>query len=194
MGQPTSVVYWLATVQGFGILAGGLLLNFCGNFFQHWRWQMGVSVAWMTLFGGLLAYAPERQDCTVAFAFLSAAGFGYAQYLSITYIQFGADQIELGISGGLAGVSRTAGGAIATTVGARKSKYAATILADSFLSSRAGLLDNPRVGPILLGSEARGARRRSRRGFAEGCICGCYCAASRHGCLGKGSGRNNRNR
>lgn len=110
-------VYWLATVQGFGILVGGVLLWVAGNYFQHWKWQMGLSVAWMTLFGGLLAYiTPERQACAIVFAFLSAAGFGYSQYLSITYIQFGADQIELGISGGLAGVSRTAGGSIATTV------------------------------------------------------------------------------
>lgn len=56
---------------------------------------MGISVAWMTLFGGLLAYiTPERQGCGVAFAFLSAVGFGYAQYLGITYIQFGADQVR----------------------------------------------------------------------------------------------------
>jgi hypothetical protein len=51
----------------------------------------------MTLFGGLLAYiTPERQACGVAFAFLSAMGFEYSQYLSITYIQFGVDQVELG--------------------------------------------------------------------------------------------------
>jgi hypothetical protein len=113
----TGHVYWLATVQGFGILTGGVLLWTCGNYVQHWKFQMVLSVAWMTLFGGLLAYiTPERQACAIAFAFLSAVGFGYSQYLSITYIQFGADQVELGISGGLAGVSRTAGGAIATTV------------------------------------------------------------------------------
>ncbi|KAK4994440.1 hypothetical protein LTR66_005528 [Elasticomyces elasticus] len=115
--QSTNVVYWLATVQGFGILLGGVLLWVCGNYLGHWKWQMGLSVAWMTLFGGLLAYiTPERQALGISFAFLSAVGFGYAQYLSITYIQFGADQVELGISGGLAGVSRTAGGAVAATV------------------------------------------------------------------------------
>jgi hypothetical protein len=43
-------------------------------------------------------------------------GYGYAQYLSITYTQFGADQTELGIAGGLAGVSRYAGGAVAVTL------------------------------------------------------------------------------
>lgn len=114
---PTHTIYWLATVQGFGILAGGLILSFGGSYFQYWKWQMGISITFMTLFGGLLAYAtPEREGAAVAFAFLSATGFGYAQYLSITYIQFGADQIELGIAGGLAGVSRESGGAVAVTV------------------------------------------------------------------------------
>lgn len=70
----------------------------------------------MTLFGGLMAYiTPERLGLAVVFTFLGAAGFGHAQYLSITYVQFGAEQIELGIAGGLAGVARSAGGAIAVT-------------------------------------------------------------------------------
>ena len=113
---PTHVVYWLATVQGCGILVGGVFLSVAGNYIQHWQWQMGISIAWMTFFGGLLAYVtPEREGPGIAFAFLSAAGFGYAQYLSITYIQFGAEQIELGIAGGLAGVSRESGGAVAVT-------------------------------------------------------------------------------
>ena len=104
---PTTHIYWLATVQGFGIIAGGLLLSLLGNRLQHWKLQMGLSIAWMTLFGGLLTYiTPDRESIGIAFAFafLSAAGFGYAQYLSITYIQFGTQQIELGIAGGLAGV------------------------------------------------------------------------------------------
>lgn len=113
---PNNVVYWLATVQGFGILVGGIFLSAAGNYFQHWKWQMGISIAWMSLFGGLLAYVtPERESVGIAFAFLSAIGFGYAQYLSITYIQFGAEQVELGIAGGLAGVSRESGGAVAVT-------------------------------------------------------------------------------
>lgn len=114
---PAHIVYWLATVQGFGILVGGLILSIGGSYFQHWKLQMGVSITFMTFFGGLLAYInPNREDLGVAFAFLSAAGFGYAQYLSITYIQFGAEQIELGIAGGLAGVARESGGAVAVTV------------------------------------------------------------------------------
>ena len=49
-------------------------------------------------------------------AFLVATFYGYGQYLSIAYIQFGADQSELGIAGGLAGVARYAGGAVAVTL------------------------------------------------------------------------------
>lgn len=71
----------------------------------------------MTFFGGLLAYVtPQRESLGIAFAFLSATFYGYSQYLSIAYIQFGADQVELGIAGGLAGVARYAGGAVAITV------------------------------------------------------------------------------
>jgi hypothetical protein len=114
---PSHIVYWLATVQGFGLLVGGLVLSFGGNYFQHWKWQIGVSITFMTLFGSMLAYVtPERESQGITFTFLSAAGFGYAQYLSITYIQFGAEQIELGIAGGLAGVSRESGDAVAVTV------------------------------------------------------------------------------
>ena len=78
---------------------------------------MGIPITFMTFFGGLLAYiTPQRESIGIAFAFLSAMFYGYAQYLSIAYIQFGADQIELGIAGGLAGVARYAGGAVAVTL------------------------------------------------------------------------------
>jgi hypothetical protein len=42
----------------------------------------------------------------MVFVFISQTGFGWAQMLSITFIQFGVPQVELGVSGGLAGVSR----------------------------------------------------------------------------------------
>jgi hypothetical protein len=110
-------VYWLATVQGFGILTGAMTLSLFARKFQHWKWQMSISITIMTFFGALLAYiTPEREGTGIAFAFLSSMGYGYAQYLSIAYIQFGADQTELGIAGGLAGVARYAGGAVAVTL------------------------------------------------------------------------------
>lgn len=57
----------------------------------------------MVVFGALLALAtPDRFGMVIAFIFLAEVGFGWAQYLSIAFIQFGTDQVELGISGGLA--------------------------------------------------------------------------------------------
>ncbi|KAK5128945.1 hypothetical protein LTR85_000278 [Meristemomyces frigidus] len=114
---PPHIVYLLATVQGFGIFTGAMLLSFLGKHIQHWRFQLGVPITLMTFFGGILAYVtPAREAYGIAFAFLTAMFYGYAQYLSIAYIQFGADQIELGIAGGLAGVARYAGGAVAVTL------------------------------------------------------------------------------
>lgn len=52
----------------------------------------------------------------IALVFIGQVGFGWAQYLSIAFVQFGCDQTELGISGGLAGVARFAGGAVAISV------------------------------------------------------------------------------
>lgn len=53
----------------------------------------------------------------VAMVFLNQVFFGWAQYLSIAYVQFGCEQTELGISGGLAGVARFAGAiSIYTTI------------------------------------------------------------------------------
>lgn len=114
---PDNTVYWLATVQGFGIFTGAMILSFFGRIFQHWKLQMTVSITIMTLFGALFAtITPETKGMGIAFAFISSMGYGYAQYLSIAYIQFGADQTELGIAGGLAGVARYAGGAVAVTL------------------------------------------------------------------------------
>lgn len=94
-----------------------MLLTVFGSKIGHWRWQLTSSVALTVLFGALLALGnPSRKGMMIAFVFLAETAYGWAQYLSITYIQFGVEQVELGISGGLAGVSRFAGGAIATSV------------------------------------------------------------------------------
>ncbi|OCK74407.1 hypothetical protein K432DRAFT_363637 [Lepidopterella palustris CBS 459.81] len=107
----------LSLAQGFGILLGATAMSTLGQWIKYWKWQMFGSLFTTTLFGGLLALGnPSRQGMCIAFAFLASAGYGWGQYLSIAYVQFGADQVELGIAGGLAGVARYSGGAIAQTV------------------------------------------------------------------------------
>ncbi|KAF4989817.1 hypothetical protein FDECE_14586 [Fusarium decemcellulare] len=107
----------LTLPQNLGLVFGAVLLTLFGTRIGHWRWTLTGSVTVMVVFGALLALGtPDRFGMVIAFIFLAEVGFGWAQYLSIAFIQFGTDQVELGISGGLAGVSRFAGGAIAISV------------------------------------------------------------------------------
>lgn len=93
----------LTLPQNVGLVFGAMLLSAFGSKIGHWRWTLTGSVTIMVVFGALLALGtPDRFGMVVAFVFLSEVGFGWAQYLSIAYIQFGTEQIELGISGGLA--------------------------------------------------------------------------------------------
>lgn len=86
-----------------GLFTGAMLLFFFGNKIGHWRWTLTASVSIMVVFGGLLALGtPKRKGTVMALVFIEQMGFGWAQYLSIAFVQFGTDQIELGIAGGLA--------------------------------------------------------------------------------------------
>ncbi|KAK4553386.1 hypothetical protein LTR86_009443 [Recurvomyces mirabilis] len=129
--------------QNLGLVFGAVLLTLFGTKIGRWKWTLTGSVTVMVVFGALLALAtPERKGMMMAFVFLAMTGFGWAQYLSIAFIQFGVDQVELGISGGLAGVARFAGGAVAISV------YT-TILSNSVKSNAVKL--------VLPAAEAAGA-------------------------------------
>ncbi|CAH0047858.1 unnamed protein product [Clonostachys solani] len=107
----------LTLPQNLGLTFGAVLLTCFGSMIGRWRWTLTGSVTIMVVFGALLALAtPDRFGMVIAFIFLSEIGFGWAQYLSIAYIQFGTEQVELGISGGLAGVARFAGGSVAISI------------------------------------------------------------------------------
>jgi len=79
-----------------------MLLTAFGTKIGHWRWTLTGGVSIMVLFGALLALGtPDRLGMMIAFIFIAEVGFGWAQYLSIAFIQFGTEQVELGTSGGL---------------------------------------------------------------------------------------------
>lgn len=48
--------------------------------------------------------------------FLQQFFFGWAQYEAVAFVQLGVDQLDLGASGGLAGVARFGGGSLAQAV------------------------------------------------------------------------------
>ncbi len=107
----------LTLPANLGLCFGAFLLSTLGSRVGHWRWTLTASVVVMVVFGALLALVtPQRKGLAIALVFIEQIGFGWAQYLSIAFVQFGTDQVELGIAGGLAGVSRFAGGTIAISV------------------------------------------------------------------------------
>ncbi|ORY15339.1 fungal trichothecene efflux pump-domain-containing protein [Clohesyomyces aquaticus] len=107
----------LTLPQNLGLSFGAALLTVFGRKIGHWKWTLTASVTIMVMFGALLALGnPDRKGMMIAFVFLAETGFGWAQYLSIAFIQFGVPQVELGISGGLAGVSRFVGESVAIAV------------------------------------------------------------------------------
>jgi len=143
----------LTLPQNLGLVFGAVLLTVLGHRIGHWRWTLTGSVTVMVVFGALLALGnPQRKGMMMAFVFLAETGFGWAQYLSIAFIQFGVDQAELGISGGLAGVARFAGGAVAISV------YT-TILTNSVKTHAVKL--------VIPAAEAAGASSRTAMAILE---------------------------
>ncbi|OQN98125.1 hypothetical protein B0A48_15957 [Cryoendolithus antarcticus] len=108
----------LLTLPGnLGLVFGAMLLICFGNLFGHWKWTLVISWTMMTLFGGLMAMVtPFNRGTMIAFTFLEQTFFGWAQYESIAFTQLGVHQQDLGMSGGLAGVARYAGGSLAQAI------------------------------------------------------------------------------
>lgn len=93
----------LSLPSNIGLVFGAFLLTVFGSRIGHWRWTLTGSVTVMVVFGALLALVtPSRKGLAIAMVFIEQIGFGWAQYLSIAFVQFGTDQVELGIAGGLA--------------------------------------------------------------------------------------------
>ncbi|EME77273.1 uncharacterized protein MYCFIDRAFT_42500 [Pseudocercospora fijiensis CIRAD86] len=108
----------LLTLPGnIGLVFGAILLICFGNLLGHWKWTLTISWIGMTLFGGLMALVtPYNKGAMIALAFLEQTCFGWAQYESIAFTQLGVHQHDLGMSGGLAGVARYAGGSLAQAI------------------------------------------------------------------------------
>jgi len=117
-----------------GICVGMTSVILFSNKIKHYKWQLVITLTGTTLFGALMALGnPSNKITMMAFVGICQIFYGWAQVLTITWIQFGAPQTELGVSGGLAGVARFAGGAVAISV------YQ-TVLANSLQTKMAQLV------------------------------------------------------
>ena len=116
-GQPWQKAAYLSLPQGVAITAGAMGLTYFGSRIRHWQWQQTCAVTVMVIFGSILALAtPDNFGLMCAMLTLSMIGYGWAIYLTIAYTQMGVPQEQLGISGGLSGCVRFAGGSIAQAV------------------------------------------------------------------------------
>ncbi|EXJ65476.1 hypothetical protein A1O7_01817 [Cladophialophora yegresii CBS 114405] len=116
-GQPWKKAAGLAVTQGVAITLGAMGLSFLGGTLKHYHWQLTLSTGVMVLFGALHALAtPDNLGLMLAFMFLCMVGYGWAIYLCIAFTQMGVVQEQLGISGGLSGSIRFAGGTLAQAV------------------------------------------------------------------------------
>ncbi|KAK0938558.1 hypothetical protein LTR29_009872 [Friedmanniomyces endolithicus] len=107
----------LSLPGNIGLVFGAILLISFGNLVGHWKWSLVGSWIGMTIFGGLMAMVtPTNKSMMIAFTFLEQTFFGWAQYESIAFTQLGVHQHDLGMSGGLAGVARYAGGSLAQAI------------------------------------------------------------------------------
>jgi hypothetical protein len=108
----------LLTLPGnLGLVFGAVLLICFGNLFGHWKWTLVGAWTGMTIFGGLMALVtPYNRGMMIAFTFLEQTFFGWTQYESVAFTQLGVHQHDLGMSGGLAGVARYAGGSLAQAI------------------------------------------------------------------------------
>ncbi|KAF2404824.1 MFS general substrate transporter [Trichodelitschia bisporula] len=107
----------LSLPQGLAITLGGVLLSIFGSKIRHWQWQQTVAITVMVIFGSLMALGnKDNMGMMIAFLFLSLVGYGWSIYLCIAITQMGVKQEQLGISGGLSGCVRFAGGTIAQAV------------------------------------------------------------------------------
>ncbi|ORY06913.1 fungal trichothecene efflux pump [Clohesyomyces aquaticus] len=100
-----------------GLVFGACLLIAFGNLVGHWKKSLIVTWTGMTLFGALMGLVtPFNKGMMIAFTFINATFFGWAQYESVAFTQMGVPQQDLGFSGGLAGMARYAGGSLAVAI------------------------------------------------------------------------------
>jgi hypothetical protein len=105
----------LTLPANLGLPFGALLLALFGSKVGHWRWTLIISGTSLVLWGSMMALIiPFNKAMMIAFVCLGQISYGWAAYFSVTFTQLSVPQEYLGISEGLPGLARYAGGAVAS--------------------------------------------------------------------------------
>jgi hypothetical protein len=115
--SPISESLILTLPSNLGLVGGAFTFAALGHRIGHWKITLIVSFALSVLFGSLMALVtPYNKGLMTALIFLMQFAFGWAQYEAVAFVQLGVEQLDLGASGGLAGVARFGGGSLAVAV------------------------------------------------------------------------------
>jgi hypothetical protein len=115
--SPINDALILSLPSTLGLVSGALTFAVLGHRIGHWKITLIISFTLAVVFGGLLAIVtPYNKSTMIALIFLNQFFFGWAQYEAVAFVQLGVDQLDLGASGGLAGVARFGGGSLAQAV------------------------------------------------------------------------------
>ena len=107
----------LTLPANLALVAGAVIFAATGHRIGHWKVTLIISFTGAVVFGGLLALCtPYNKGTMIAITFLEQFFFGWAQYEAVAFVQLGVEQLDLGASGGLAGVARFGGGSLAVSV------------------------------------------------------------------------------
>jgi hypothetical protein len=107
----------LTLPSNLGLVGGALIFAITGHHIGHWKLTLILSFGLAVVFGGLLALvSPYNKSLMTGLIFCQQFFFGWAQYEAVAFVQLGVDQLNLGASGGLAGVARFGGGSLAVAV------------------------------------------------------------------------------
>jgi hypothetical protein len=92
-----SEILLLTLPPNLGLVFGSVLLVVFGHIIKWWRTTLTVSWTGMMIFGSLMALVtPYNKGLMIALTFLQQTFFGWAQYESIMFTQFGVHQHDLG--------------------------------------------------------------------------------------------------
>lgn len=96
---------FFSLLGNFGFVFGVVFFLCFGNFIGYWKWMFIGFWIGLFIFGGLFVFVIfYNKGMMIVFCFFEQMFFGWVQYESIVFIQFGVRQIDLGILGGLVGV------------------------------------------------------------------------------------------